>query len=68
MTRDVPAVRILPMSDKLDGFRRLERFVRTVETSFKPRANFHKLIQHEHAISPALNGRTVFDDKQRSLF
>lgn len=55
-------------SDKLDGFRRLERFVRTVETTFKPKANFDKLIQHEHAISPSLNGRTVFDDKQLSLF
>ena len=54
--------------DKLDGFRRLERFVRTVETKLKPKANFDKLIQHEHAISPSLNGRTVFDDKQPSLF
>ncbi len=55
-------------SDKLEGFRRLERFVRNVETNLKPRANFDKLIQHEHAISPSLNGRTVFEDKQRSLF
>jgi uncharacterized protein len=54
--------------DKLDGFRCLERFVRTVETNLKPRANFDKLIRHEHAISPSLDGRTVFDDKQRSLF
>lgn len=54
--------------DKLEGFRRLERFVRTVETKLKPRANFDKLIEHEHAISPSLNGRTVFDDKQPSLF
>ena len=57
--------------DKLDGFRRLERFVQTVETHLKPKANFDQLIQHEHAISPSLHGRTVFDDKnprQRSLF
>lgn len=54
--------------DKLDGFRRLERFVRTVETRLKPHANFEKLIEHEHAISSSLNGRTVFDDRQRSLF
>ena len=54
--------------EKLDGFRRLERFVRNVETRLKPRADFDKLIQHEHAISPSLNGRTVFDDKQPSLF
>ena len=55
-------------SDKLDGFRRLERFVRNVETQFKPRANFDELIRHEHAISPSLDGRTVFDEKQPSLF
>ena len=55
-------------SEKLDGFRRLERFVRTVETRLKPRAKFDELIEHEHAISPSLNGRTVFDDKQPSLF
>jgi uncharacterized protein len=54
-------------TEKLDGFRRLDRFVRTVETKLKPKANFDELIQHEHAISPSLNGRTVFD-KQRSLF
>ena len=54
--------------DKLDGFRRLERFVQTVETKLTPKANFDQLIQHEHAISPSLNGRTIFDDKQRSLF
>ena len=54
--------------EKLDGFRRLERFVRTVQTNLKPKADFEKLIQHEHAISPSLNGRTVFDDKQQSLF
>ncbi|HKY42346.1 MAG TPA: DUF763 domain-containing protein [Pyrinomonadaceae bacterium] len=55
-------------SDKLNGFRRLERFVRTVEIQLKPKANFDNLIRHEHAISPSLNGRTVFDDKQLSLF
>jgi uncharacterized protein len=54
-------------TEKLDGFRRLDRFVRTVETKLKPQANFDELIQHEHAISPSLGGRTVFD-KQRSLF
>ena len=55
-------------SEKLDGFRRLERFVNSVERTLKPRANFDELIQHEHLISPSLNGRTVFDNKQRRLF
>jgi hypothetical protein len=51
--------------EKLDGFRRLERFVRAAETGAQPEANFDKLIAHENAISPSLNGRSVFDDKTR---
>jgi hypothetical protein len=51
--------------DKLDGFRRLERFVRTVETRLEPEADFDKLIAHENAISASLDGRSVFDDKPR---
>jgi hypothetical protein len=63
--------------EKVDGFRRLERFVRAVETRRKPRADFDAVIAHENAISPSLDGRSVFDDKprvfnherrQRSLF
>ncbi len=49
--------------EKLDGFRRLERFVRAVETRRKPRADFDAVIAHENAISPSLGGRSVFDDK-----
>jgi hypothetical protein len=51
--------------DKLDGFRRLERFVRAVETHLEPEADFAKLIAHENAISPSLDGRSVFDDRAR---
>jgi hypothetical protein len=51
--------------DKLDGFRRLERFVRAVETRLEPEADFDKLLAHENAISSSLNGRSVFDDKPR---
>jgi hypothetical protein len=56
--------------DKLDGFGRLDRFVRAVETQLKPEANFDAVIAHENAISPSLDGRSVFDDtpKQLSLF
>ncbi|MEP7339448.1 MAG: DUF763 domain-containing protein, partial [Acidobacteriota bacterium] len=56
--------------DKLEGFRRLEGFVRTVETELQPEADFDAVIAHEEAISPSLGGRSVFDDKprQRSLF
>jgi hypothetical protein len=55
-------------SEKLDGFRRLERFVRQVETRLEPEANFDRLIAHEDAISSSLDGRSVFDDKPRQRF
>lgn len=51
--------------DKLDGFRRLDKFVRTVETRLAPEANFEAVMVHEKQISPSLNGRSVFDDKRR---
>jgi len=56
--------------DKLDGFRRLERFARAIETRLEPEANFEAVIAHEKRISASLDGRSVFDDepKQRSLF
>src|SRR6185369_1755423 len=61
--------------DKLEGFRRLDRFVKNVETHLSPKADFDALIVHENAISPSLGGRSVFDDersserlKQKSLF
>jgi uncharacterized protein len=56
--------------DKLDGFRRLERFVRAVEAGAKPQTDFDAAIAHEKAISSSLDGRSVHDDlrKQRSLF
>ena len=58
--------------DKLAGLRRLDTFVRAVETELEPRADFDAVIAHEKAISPALDGRSVFDDmpkpRQLSLF
>jgi hypothetical protein len=69
MRRSLDAAR-LGDKDKLDGFRRLDRFVRAVETRFDPEADFKAVIAHEEAISPSLDGRSVFDDKphQPSLF
>jgi uncharacterized protein len=49
--------------DKLDGFRRLERFARAVEKNCSPKADFEQVVAHERAISPSLDGRTVFDRK-----
>jgi uncharacterized protein len=56
--------------DKLDGLRRLDRFVRAVETELAPEADFDRVIAHENAISPSLDGRWAFDGKsgQGSLF
>jgi hypothetical protein len=53
--------------DRLEGFRRLEGFVRTIETRLKPEADFDAVIAHERAISRSLDGRSVFDDKPRQL-
>jgi len=54
--------------EKLDALKRLNRFARSVETRFQPQADFDRLIAHEHAISPSLDGRTVMDDKPRRNF
>jgi hypothetical protein len=52
--------------EKLDGFKRLDRFVLNVENEFSPRAEFDALIAHELAISPSLDGRSVFEQKRRT--
>ena len=51
--------------EKLDGVRRLEQFVRGVETRMKPEADLDVLVAHENAISRSLGGRSVFDDRVR---
>src|SRR5205823_4712390 len=51
-------------SDKLDGFRRLDGFMRTIERQCQPAADFDAVLAHEHAISPSLDGRSVFDDRR----
>ena len=53
--------------DKLAGFRRLDSFVRAVETGLEPKAEFDAVVAHENAISPKLDGRSVFDDTPRQL-
>lgn len=56
----------LGRSDKIEGFQRLDTLTRTVEERLRPRAEFERVLEHERAISPALNGRTV--QKQMRLF
>lgn len=46
-------------TEKADGLRRLERFVRAVESSGAPVADFDKTIARERSISDSLGGRTV---------
>jgi uncharacterized protein len=62
--------------EKMDGVRRLDQFVRSVEQKNAPEADFDAVIAHEQNISASLNGRSVLDGKdgvksppkQRSLF
>jgi hypothetical protein len=48
-------------TDKLHGFKRLDHFVRVIEQRCTPEANFEAIVAHEHAISPQLDGRSVFN-------
>lgn len=52
-------------TDKMDGMKRLDRFVRAIEKRFSPEADFDAVMAHEHAISKSLDGRTVFDPSTR---
>jgi hypothetical protein len=52
-------------AEKLDGMRRLDKFVRAVEEYREPEADFDAIIRHERAISRDIGGRTVFDDRRR---
>jgi len=61
--------------EKLEGFRRLSRFLENIETQYEPVADFNAAVEHERSISRSIGGRTVQDDrrvsrypKQRSLF
>jgi len=51
-------------SEKLDGMKRLDRFVRAVEARRAPEADFNAVVTHEHQISRSIGGRTVFDDSK----
>jgi uncharacterized protein len=54
----------LGRSDKLDGMKRLDRFVRAIEERLTPEADFDTTLATERAISRDLGGRTVFDDRR----
>lgn len=63
LRRSLDAAR-LGHTDKADGLRRLDTFVRAVEARLQPGADFTAALAHERAISPELGGRTVFDDRK----
>jgi hypothetical protein len=52
-------------TDKLEGFRRLTRFVEAVERRTVAEVDFPKALAHERRISKDLNGRTVLDGHKR---
>jgi uncharacterized protein len=62
LRRSLNAAR-LGNTEKLEGFRRLDRLTRSVETEREPIADFNAAIAHERAISSSIGGKTVFDDK-----
>ncbi len=49
-------------TERLEGFRRLDRLTRNVESNMEPLADFSAAIDHERKISSSIGGRTVFDD------
>ena len=49
-------------SEKLQGMKRLDALLRTVERQRDPHADVDAVIAHERSISRSLGGRTVFDD------
>ena len=49
--------------DKIDGMKRLDKFVRAVELRYSVEADFNAALAHERSISKTIGGRTVFDDK-----
>ena len=51
--------------DKLEGFRRLNKFVEAVERDLHPDADLPSLVAHELAVSPSLGGRSVRTVRKR---
>ena len=55
----------LGRTDKLEGFARLDRFTRAIESRLSPEANVEAAIAREREDSPRFGGRTVVDDVNR---
>jgi hypothetical protein len=50
-----------------DGLKRLDRFVRAVESHMAPEADVAGALAYERRMSPAFDGRTVFDREPREV-
>lgn len=61
LRRSLNAAR-LGHTERLEGFRRLDRLTRNVEEDREPLADFDAMIKHERTVSASLGGRTEFDD------
>jgi hypothetical protein len=53
-------------TEKLEGFRRLDRLTRNIEANMEPLADFSAAVAHERSISSSIGGRTVFDDAHKA--
>jgi hypothetical protein len=52
-------------AEKLDGFKRRNSFVHSIENAAEPQADFAEVVRHEKTISASLGGRTVLDSKRK---
>lgn len=65
LRRSLNAAR-LGQTEKVEGFKRLDRLARSVEENRQPMADFSAAVTRERSISASLGGRTVFNDAQPS--
>ena len=64
LRRSLEAAR-LGRTEKVEGFKRLDRLTRTVEHECSPLVDFDAALEHERQLSPSIGGRTVFDDRRQ---
>jgi hypothetical protein len=65
LRRSLDAARV-GRAEKMDGMKRLDAFVRAMESRLAPQANFDDVVGHERSVSSSFGGRTVFDDRSHS--
>ena len=63
LRRSLDAAR-LERTEKIEGFKRLDRLTRAVENGREPMADFEKAIAQEWKISKSVGGRTVMDERR----